>query len=113
KPEYKQAVEAESAARAQVAATKAKPEATGDRIPEKVTAPATEALEAASAVTKMEQDALAADPKVAELKAKVTEVGARVQQMTAQRDAAVLADPDWKAAKQLHDHAVVNAAQSR
>ena len=108
KPEYQKAVAAQEAARADVATHQEKPQAT----PEQLTAPATAALEASSEVTKLEQDALAADPKVTELKAKLTEATARIQQLTAQRDAAVLADADWQAAKRQHDEAVVNAAQS-
>ncbi|HEV7302017.1 MAG TPA: hypothetical protein VGN72_21960 [Tepidisphaeraceae bacterium] len=108
KPEYKESKKAEEEARAAVQAAHKE----GDPSPAEVTAPATEALEAGSEVTKMEQAALDADPKVAELKAKRDEIAARLQALQQQRDAAILADPEWQAAKKLHDEAAVNAAQS-
>ena len=108
KPEFQEAVKAEEAARATVQAAHKE----GNPSPAEVTAPATEALEAGSEVTKMEQAALDADPKVAELKAERDEVAARMQALQQKRDAAVLADSEWQAAKKLHDDAAVNAAQS-
>lgn len=110
KPEYQQAVQREADAKATVAAHQDNP---ATATPETLTTPATQALQAASEVTKMEEAAVAADPNVAGLKAKVTEAAARMTTLTQQRDAAVLADAEWIAAKKLYDQAAVNAAQSR
>jgi len=110
KPEYEQAVQRQSDAKAQVAANQQNP---STATPAKLTTPATQALDAADDVTKMEEAAIAADPKAAELKAKVATAGAKLNALTQQRDAAVLADPEWIAAKKAHDQAAVTAAQNR
>ena len=110
KPEYQQAVQRESDAKASVAAHQQNP---ATATPERLTTPATQALQAASEVTKMEDAALAADPTVAEHKAKVTEATAASNALIQKRDAAVLADPEWQAAKKQFDSAAVNAAGRR
>lgn len=110
KPEYQRAVEDEKSAKATVAARRdAKPGVT----PEQITPKATEAMEAATEVTKMERDALASDGTAASAKAALDEATARLNALQAQRDAAVLADPTWQGAKQLLDSAGTTAAQSR
>jgi hypothetical protein len=109
-PEYQQAVEAERSAKATVAAHRQdQPGAT----PEQMAPRAEQALAAASAVTTMEREALASDSNASTAKAKLDDATARLNALQAQRDAAVLADPDWQNAKKQLDGAAATAAQSR
>ncbi len=110
KPEYKQAVEAELKAKEEVVA---KQQSEPNASPAQLLPKAENAMEAASTVTTMEREALEADSNVAGLKAKLEELSTRMNQLKQQRDAAVLSDADWKAAKQLFDSAGVTAAQQR
>jgi hypothetical protein len=71
--------------------------------PEDRMAAASAALDAHSALTKMETDACAADANVASTKKALADAAAAMSQLRQKEHAAVLADADWQAAKAHFD----------
>jgi hypothetical protein len=76
-------------------------------------AAATAVLNAGTVVTKMEADALAADPKVVAAHEKLLAANAKVQALEKEFDASIRNNADWKAARKAMDDATAKVAAAK
>lgn len=100
KPEYQAAQDEVKKAEAQVNGLR-----DGKASPDVVTTAANAVVEKRKVATKMETDALEADPKVSDAKKQLEEAAAKLAELRKKEDLAMQTDPEYVAAKKQFDDA--------